>query len=322
MAENDEIKNRLSALRDSVDGKKDATATAETIINRIDDILVNERNKIAIENAQKEQQKQADKNSSGIVGIFTSAKDELVDMAGADSKLGHIIADTSEATYEGSKIVRSVIKTLVWFWYSFLFPVIRYLFAPAATWIITKYTRLYNRLAYTKDKKTGEERINYPRSLATIIASFIIGYWLLTSAIPFLGHLAYEATLYPTTLRKETMIMMGSEAAATKDGVFYAKGCNNLSQCDDTHSIRYEIRHSNWLYFKNLFTKGQLFLPEYIDGAIPNVIARCELETWGFRFRPLGLYPQISSVKRCVPLSDDEIQELNKASPASVNADI
>ncbi len=48
MAENDEIKNRLSALRDSVDGKKDATAAAESVINRIDDILVNERNRIAI----------------------------------------------------------------------------------------------------------------------------------------------------------------------------------------------------------------------------------------------------------------------------------
>lgn len=284
MSDAKDIQNRLSALRDSVEGKTDSRAAAENVIDRIDTILKDDQAEIAAENSPPE----------------SSFQDNLA----------NVISDTGKATYEGSRIVRAFIKTAIWTWEKFLLPVVRYTIAPIAYWVIRKYTKLYNWLAYTKDEKTGKERIHYPRSLATIIGSFVIGYWLLTSAIPFLSHLAYEAILYPTTLRKETMIMMGSEADAIQPGVFYAKGCSDLSHCDDTHSIRYEIRTSNWVYLKTLFTKGQLFLPEFVDGAIPNVVAKCELETWGIRFRPLALYPQISSVKRCVPLSDDEIQSL------------
>mgnify|MGYP000156120793 CR=1 FL=1 len=278
MSDSDNIKDRLATLRNSVNGKTDSRATAENIIDRIDGILRDDNKTSTTENPQ--------------------------------NNFGNAVADAGKVAYEGSRIIRSIIQTAIWTWRRLLLPIIRHIFAPIASWIIKKYAKLYNWLAYTKDKKTGKERIHYPRSLATIIGSFIVGYWLLTSAIPFLSHLLYEAILYPTTLRTETMMMMGSEADGTRAGVFYAKGCRDLSHCDDTHSIRYEIRHSNWIYLKTFFTKGELFLPEFLDGAIPNVVAKCELETWGIRFRPLGLYPQISSVKRCVPLSDDEIQNL------------
>ena len=310
MSDPKHIQDRLAALRKTVDGKTDVRAAAENAIERIDGIIEQEKSQAAKDKIQQKHKQTVEKKSSGFSGLFASTGNKIVELAGPDSKLGHALSDSGEVVYKGGRVTRAVIQTCVWTAKTLLLPLLRYTILPIATWIIRRYTQFYQWLAYTTDENTGEERVHYPRSLATIIGSLIVAYWIVTSAIPFIGHLAYEATLYPTTLRAESMYMMGSEADATHAGVFYAKGCIDLNHCNDTHSIRYEIKHSNWLYIKNIFTKGTLFLPEYIDGAIPNVVAKCELETWGVRFRPLGLYPQISSVKRCVPLSDDEIQSL------------
>lgn len=163
---------------------------------------------------------------------------------------------------------------------------------PTVGWAGKKYMEIFNKYSFTKDHE-GKRIVNAKGMATTITMTALAGMLAWNAGPAMIGFgvdMSYDAAMALTTREKE-IYLVGSNTI--EEGSLYtAKGCWDLPATED-NTTQFHIR-------RNLI-QG-IWHPEKLYAAIPEETSKATIKYYGFRFRPLGLYPHLVSVK-ATPLS-------------------
>jgi hypothetical protein len=165
------------------------------------------------------------------------------------------------------------------------------------------YKALFNRMAYTKDDNGARTILHKPRALGAVALTALAAYMGVTQGLPFAGNLTYDAVMMAATTQQDVPVYLtGANPSDDTDDVFYVKGCEELP-CTDRNSVYYRLRDNAILSVYRFATTGKGFWPEDVGSAIPEETSLCKIDQYGIRIRALGMYPHITAVSGCTPIT-------------------
>jgi hypothetical protein len=214
------------------------------------------------------------------------------------------VAGTHETLLQGTAGVR-------WLYTRIVRPVATHPWAGAPfRW----YGRLWRKLVYRVD--ADGDRLFGPRRAGTMLLATAAALWrapaVLGSAAELVGDATWKAFSYRSG---ETWYLGKSQEIDPEGNVFSAQGCASVS-CSDQTSIYFRIKPSVAHHVWSLVRNGNVFFPDFVAAGIQNDVNKCEVTTYGARWKLLvrnwDMYPQILSVD-CVPLTEREIEAVQQA---------
>jgi hypothetical protein len=191
------------------------------------------------------------------------------------------------------------LRSVGWIYMTLIAPVTWRLYR-GLLWLFRKYRDFWHHCVYAKDQY-GDPQFSKKRGglfiLATIAVLYVCyGIAMVASTIPW-----YEATV----LRDEEVYLSNSQPRHGNFDVYEIQGCESMP-CTDQNSLTFEARVTWFNEFWSIFHNGSLFYPGYIAGAVPPVISRCVITSYGTRRRflvtQLELNAHIIQVKKCQPI--------------------
>lgn len=190
---------------------------------------------------------------------------------------------TSAATWIWQKVIWRAYKVVRW-------PVVRlFRFYLWAVW---------NRFA--KDPDTG--LFSQWRGGATLAVTLLFLWFAVAPILEFF----FDVGMYVATYRyRETIYLTNSQEIDPVNNVHSAQGCTHLP-CSDANSVYFRIRGNLFNEAWSLWNGYGFFYPDYVAAAIPSAVSKCEVTSYGVRFklfmRSTEIYPDLlESV--CTPLS-------------------
>jgi hypothetical protein len=197
-----------------------------------------------------------------------------------------------------------VLRALLWVRENVMAPVFRW----GMTWIVKPawrwYRRTWDRCVYYVDE-FGERRFSKVRGGLFVLATAAVLY-----ASNDLAILTVDAVLYMATVKHETLYLNNSQEITPKHNVHSAYGCHALPCVEnspgvDNNTIYFRIRPSWFNHLWALAHTGYLFFPDYVAAAIPPVVNRCTIVSYGVRWkfvvRQMDIYPDLLAVS-CQPV--------------------
>lgn len=159
---------------------------------------------------------------------------------------------------------------------------------PAINWYKKKW------VAYTYDKF---DDFIYKRGFVMIIYTIVLIY-LILSIFAMILDIGY----YLATKKVETIYLSDSVELTVDESLWGVKGCPTAS-CESTSALYFRIKNSWFNQAWNIIHNHQLFFPDIVAAGVPTGQTKCEVVSYGLRFRILmmyNIYPQILQVK-CYP---------------------
>lgn len=151
-------------------------------------------------------------------------------------------------------------------------------------WLFSWYKNLWVKFTHNK-----YDEFVYKRGLAMIAGTI--------AAVAFVC-LIFQTTYYWTTYKKETIYLSQSEEIYPDDNIWGVRGCYTQN-CDSNSSLYYRIKPSFFHHMWSLLTSGRVFLPDEIGSSVPTGFTKCEVVSYGIRFRVMmmfNIYPNILSI--------------------------
>lgn len=143
---------------------------------------------------------------------------------------------------------------------------------------------------YTHNKY---EEFVYKRGVAMALASLAA-----LVVIPSILWLLLQTGYYLATYKKESIYLIQSEEIYPDDNIWGVRGCYTKN-CDSDSSLYYRIKPSIFHHLWSIGHEGAIFLPDSIGSSVPTGLTRCEVVSYGLRFRVLmtfHVYPSILQI--------------------------
>lgn len=150
--------------------------------------------------------------------------------------------------------------------------------------IFSWYKKLWVKFTHNK-----YDEFVYKRGAAMAAATLIV---------PILICLILQTGYYLATYKKETIYLNQSEEIYPDDNIWGVRGCNT-KHCDSDTSLYFRIKPSLFHHLWNIGHSGRVFLPDAIGSSVPTGLTRCEVISYGVRFRVLmmfNVYPNILKI--------------------------
>ena len=106
----------------------------------------------------------------------------------------------------------------------------------------------------------------------------------------------FDVVYYYSTKKVETIYL--SDSVELEDGLWGAKGCPS-KKCSSDNALYFRIKNTWFNNIWNIWNHGQIFFPDIISSGIPTGQAKCEVISYGLRYRIVMIfnyYPQILQV--------------------------
>lgn len=183
-------------------------------------------------------------------------------------------------------------------------------------WCFNKYSKAWNAFTHVKDKD-GDIQFSKKRAIGMgLVTALAVGsVWPIEWPLGERGILAdlafYEAT------KKDEVVYLHMPEEPGGNHIYTADGAYSYPASAED-ALHYEIKDSFFNDAWNFVHHGKKFFPDYVKSAIPAVPSRCEVHSYGFRWKLISryghMYPQILDVS-CEPLGlkGDEGRALTKA---------
>lgn len=159
--------------------------------------------------------------------------------------------------------------------------------------ITKRYKELWKKVVYDK---YGD--FLYKRAILMIFYTISAIYFLFV----IIGF-TFDIVYYKCTKRVETIYLSDSVELDSESNIWGVKGCPTLN-CDSNTALYFRIKTSWFNQFWNIYHNKHLFYSDIIAAAVPTGQAKCEVISYGLRYRVLMMYnyyPQILHVN-CQPL--------------------
>lgn len=150
--------------------------------------------------------------------------------------------------------------------------------------IFSWYKHLWVKFTHNK-----YDEFVYKRGLAMIVGT--------AAAVVFVC-LIFQTTYFWTTYKKETIYLSQSEEIYPDENIWGVRGCYTQN-CDSNSSLYYRIKPSLFHHIWSLLSSGRVFLPDVLGSSVPTGFTRCEVISYGVRFRVtmlFNIYPNILRV--------------------------
>jgi hypothetical protein len=196
-----------------------------------------------------------------------------------------------------------ILRSLEWIWtyvgsplWSFSRKVTLYLFR--------RYRDLWDYVVYKKDEY-GDKQFNKTRGGLMLLATGLTIWYLGLPLIEF----AKDSSLYLMLGRRhETIIMHNAQEIDKDTDTWSVQGCESIP-CGYHSSVNFRVRTSLFNHLWAFIHTGNVFFPDAIGAAIPPVPNKCDITSYGIRWkflmRGMDLYPDLLDVERCTPVSID-----------------
>ncbi len=170
-------------------------------------------------------------------------------------------------------------------------------------WCFNKYAKAWNAFTHVKDKD-GDIQFSKKRAIGMgLVTAMALGsVWPIEWPMGERGILAdlafYEAT------KKDEVVYLHMPEEPGGNHIYTADGAYSYPASAED-ALHYEIKDSFFNDAWNLVHHGKKFFPDYVKAAIPPVPSRCEVHSYGFRWKLISryghIYPQILDVS-CEPI--------------------
>jgi len=158
-------------------------------------------------------------------------------------------------------------------------------FCRAVIWILKSYKKLWIKITFNRQGK-----FVYKRAFMSIVGTFVF-----IMLIPNFLMIFLNTGLYALTVKTETVYLYLTEEIYPNQGIWSLKGCKSVA-CNRNSSIYYRIKPSYFNHIWSLLTSFSLFLPDVLGSSVPPGVSKCEIKSYGFRFKTLmnwDIYPDV-----------------------------
>jgi hypothetical protein len=207
------------------------------------------------------------------------------------------------------KFVRQFITVLAWIWWNLGNPIFNIFFMPFIKWFIKFYINLWNKFTFYKDA-FGNNIFSYKRG-----AAFVLSTAFALMLIPITLNLAFDTTVYFTTVQHKTVYLYKSSDNSFNDNDFSVAGCNikphrESFSCKDSDTVYYRVDSSLFNHIWAIFNKHNIFLPEFVAATVASDWNECKITEYGFRWafitRNLQQFVKLLEAE-CKPISPNDL---------------
>lgn len=151
------------------------------------------------------------------------------------------------------------------------------------------YRRIWNRLAFATDKKTGERILSRRRAGVLLTITFLIVAMFTPTRI---GDTVRFVTIEPiidgflmaTSLRTETFYLNNSEEIDPERNIHSVRGCRREGSCVEKEAVYFRVRprlsHDIW---KLVNYSNPFYVPDHVVAPIAPGVNRCSVAYYGYR---------------------------------------
>ncbi len=212
----------------------------------------------------------------------------------AQSTVGHVQQDVTALHI----FLFRFYQACVWIYQEILDPIARRMRQWFVRFVWHPYRRLWDKVVYVPDG-FGGTRFSKVRAGVLVLATGFIIY-----IADDLALLAGDAALFAATEHQEDLYLVNSQEIVPKYNTHSASGCHDLP-CTDHNSIYFRIRPTWFNHLWAIYHTGYLFFPDYVAAAVPPVVSKCHITSYGIRIkfvmRQMDIYPDLLSVS-CAPV--------------------
>ncbi|RYF00589.1 MAG: hypothetical protein EOO77_33820 [Oxalobacteraceae bacterium] len=126
---------------------------------------------------------------------------------------------------------------------------------------------------------------------------------IFVTALP-VAAFTYDAAMFAVTYDIEDIYLTNSQEIDPEHNLHSIKGCEDLP-CTEANSVYYRVREDHFNSIWSMLHHGHLFYPDYVAAAVPPVVSKCHVTSYGFRFkfamRQWNVYPDMLEA-HCQPL--------------------
>lgn len=187
--------------------------------------------------------------------------------------------------------IKYIFSVIYSFWMLLFIPLnkLYILFKP---WI-EEYKKWW--ISFTHDKY-GD--FIYKKAVVALVST-IFTFYVIFGIIGFICDLTY----YNLTKRTETIYLSDSVELDSDENLWSAKGCPT-KECNSNDALYFRIKNTWFNNMWNIFHHGKIFLPDITAAGITTGQSKCEVISYGLRYRILmiyNIYPQILQVNCQAP---------------------
>lgn len=138
----------------------------------------------------------------------------------------------------------------------------------------------------------------YKKAVIAIIST-ILTFYVFFGMIGFI----YDLTYYNLTKKVEVIYLSDSVELDSDENLWSAKGCPT-KECNSNDALYFRIKNTWFNQIWNIVHNGHIFFPDLVAAGVPTGQARCEVISYGLRYRILmmyNFYPQILQVNCQAP---------------------
>jgi len=188
---------------------------------------------------------------------------------------------------------------LTWVWKWTLHPILKAL-SNFSSWILKQYRKLWSLTVYQRNQY-GTLMLSKTRAGVFLLCTALF----LWCSVGILGF-TYDGILYATTVKhNEIFYLHGSQETNVTGNVHSVKGCSHLP-CSDEDSLYFRVTPSLFNHIWSIWNDHMLFYPDYVAAAVPDVVNKCTITTYGIRLKLLvrntDIYPELLKAS-CQPVS-------------------
>lgn len=162
------------------------------------------------------------------------------------------------------------------------------------------YRLLWDRIVYNTDEYHVRYFVKWRAGTLILATVAMIGY-----GIPIGIGFLWDSGLYIlTSQRNEVLYLHRAQEIVPHENIFAISGCDVLP-CSDQESMYFRVRSNLFNQLWSWIHHYSIFYPDFVAGAVPDVVSKCVVTTYGIRkklfIRGLEIYPDLIEVKSCSP---------------------
>ena len=186
---------------------------------------------------------------------------------------------------------------------------------PWLGWAGRLYMGLWDKVVYVPNE---DKELEFSKSRAgtMVIATFLATYYGLAPFVAGVASNTRDAFLYAGFHHKEALYL--TQAEEYQPHVYSVKGCEQLP-CDGENTVSFRIYDSALHDIVNYTKHGSQFYPDFVAGAVPPGVNKCEAEYYGFRWKLFSrywhIYPTLLQAT-CQPVTTDETGSVHTHAPS------
>lgn len=211
------------------------------------------------------------------------------------SSLGRLRGDITEF----SMFFNQLVKAGSWIYGNVIKPAASCVPGPAKAAVLGYKHQIWDRLVYAKDQY-DTPYFSKKRAAGVLAATF-----LAAACLPTVTTLGIDTALYATTVHKnEVLYLYNSQEIFPEKNIHSIQGCID-APCTPENSLYFRSQPRLFNHIWSILDHGGFYYPDYVAGAVPPVMSKCEVTTYGIRFKPFidrwDIYPDVLTAA-CQPI--------------------